>query len=560
MLRSLAALGFVFAVALPAWSTDRFACEQTAGKAAVTCLGKWLGAIEVCRAQPSASCEVTARADGGPVKTALATASATASVDCDDATATLIGYQDVDDVALRAHDACGDWGQAFLDLTWSATPGLTGRTLSCQRVVAKSVGTLRKAVIAAYGPRCYLREADDQTCRRTPRDRGVKRATAEARRRIAKSCGDHYTALGLDPVEDLLTRATTLARHFAQIAYPPNDLGPTAELGPYPVGLRTIDLFDDSRLNVQGTGPRPVTIEVYYPTTPEAVAGVPRDIAQVLGVPVATVPAWRDVALRPGTYPLITFSHGNNGIRIQSFFFGAHLASHGYIVVSADHHGNTFPDTLAGIVDPNVGANRPRDISFVIDEMLAFNGNPASLFYGAIDPDEIGASGHSFGGYTTFALGGDVGPFGSFKDPRVKALFPQAPAAPFDEAFFQSIDVPTLIVGGSIDETTPFAENQQRPFDLMPSGAAVVGVGKLADAGHFTFSDFCEVDRALLGFLGGFGEACEPRHLPFRHAHDIVNYLALNFFDATLQGDAAALGRLDPATVATIEDLTFTRK
>jgi hypothetical protein len=46
----------------------------------------------------------------------------------------------------------------------------------------------------------------------------------------------------------------------------------------------------------------------------------------------------------------------------------------------------------------------------------------------------------------------------------------------------------------------------------------------------------------------------------WRHAHDIVNYLGLNFFDATLRGDAAALGRLDPAVVAAIEDVTYQTK
>jgi len=68
------------------------------------------------------------------------------------------------------------------------------------------------------------------------------------------------------------------------------------------------------------------------------------------------------------------------------------------------------------------------------------------------------------------------------------------------------------------------------------------------------------VDRELLGFLGGFDEACEPRHIPWRRAHDIVNYLSLNFFDAILKGDAEALARLDPAVVAGIEDLTYWRK
>jgi hypothetical protein len=68
------------------------------------------------------------------------------------------------------------------------------------------------------------------------------------------------------------------------------------------------------------------------------------------------------------------------------------------------------------------------------------------------------------------------------------------------------------------------------------------------------------VDRQLLAFLGGFEEACEPRHLPWRHAHDIVNYLALNFFDATLNGDAEALERLTPEVVGRIEDLRYERK
>ena len=68
------------------------------------------------------------------------------------------------------------------------------------------------------------------------------------------------------------------------------------------------------------------------------------------------------------------------------------------------------------------------------------------------------------------------------------------------------------------------------------------------------------MQRDLLAFLGGFDEACEPRHLPWRHAHDIVNYLSLNFFDAVLRDDPSALGRLDPAVVAGIEDLRYWQK
>ena len=66
--------------------------------------------------------------------------------------------------------------------------------------------------------------------------------------------------------------------------------------------------------------------------------------------------------------------------------------------------------------------------------------------------------------------------------------------------------------------------------------------------------------RDLLAFLGGFDEACHPRHLPWRRAYDVVKYLALNFFDATLNGDVEAGARLTPAALSTVDELTFQRK
>jgi hypothetical protein len=94
----------------------------------------------------------------------------------------------------------------------------------------------------------------------------------------------------------------------------------------------------------------------------------------------------------------------------------------------------------------------------------------------------------------------------------------------------------------------------------MVPGASVVALAELIDGGHFTFSDFCEVPDAILGFLGGAEEACEPRHLPWRWAHDIVTWLAINFFDATLKGDAGALAELSPAVVNAFDDVRFESK
>src|SRR5207245_6721694 len=149
---------------------------------------------------------------------------------------------------------------------------------------------------------------------------------APARPAAPRGCLDHggprFAPPGLAPepgvaaqLDDVLARVVDRARHFAESVYPPHTLGPTAEPGPFPVGVQTLALVDPSRTDVTGSGPRPVTIEVYYPSTPAAVAGVPHDLAEVLGVAVAPTPAFRHGARPPGPFPLVLFSHGHGGIR-----------------------------------------------------------------------------------------------------------------------------------------------------------------------------------------------------------------------------------------------------
>ncbi len=547
-------------------------CLANSGKAGLKCLQHYTGSVEKCRNAADAACETALRVAAGPLDTILEAPAAAIAKHCGEANAVPLGYLFLADIDAKIPEACADWGEDGLDLAFADDlASLSSAAAKCQKSVAATLRVLGKKTVTAFGKKCFVTAFEGQACDRSGRDARVAKARGKAVDKIVKRCGAEFDALGLvsgtagslaDRVASLADVAVTRARHFALRVYPPNDLGPTAEFGPNPIGITTLALSDPSRLNVPGAGPRPVTVEVYYPSTAAAVAGVPRDIAAVLGIPVLETPAYRDVALAGGApHPLVLFSHGNNGLRIQSFFFAAHLASHGYIVVAPDHHGNTFVDSAAGIVDPQPSVNRPLDMRFLIDTFLAFNADSGSPYFGAIDADAIGVSGHSFGGYTTFALAGGAFGFGTFTDTRVKAIFPQAPAAnAFPDAFFSTITIPTLIVGGSIDGVTPPANNQQRPFANLPAGAAVVGYGDLTNAGHFTFSDFCEVPRALLAFLGGFEEACEPRHLPWRHAHDLTNYLSLNFFDATLRGDAAALARLAPSSLATIEDLTYQSK
>jgi len=555
------------------------ACLRASGEAGARCLERYVAIVEQCRTHADAACEAEARAPGGPLGGVLDGAAELSLRRCTAGTAAPLGYLDLGDLSRQIPRACGEFAEDLLGIAFADDPGtLDTQGRRCQRVVAREVDEVRDEVVRAFGEQCFVRDFAGGRCDRKRRDRDVARARARARKVIARRCGAGFDALGLIPpaagstveerVDSLLSLVVNRGRHFAQRVYPPNNLGPTAEFGPFPVGVRTLDLTDVSRTNVQGTGPRPVRVEVYYPSTPTAVEGVPRDIASLLGIEILPTPSFRDVARAPGRFPLVVFSHGFNGIRFQSFFLMAHLASHGFVVVSPDHHGNTVLDELLGVEDPHTAVNRAADVSFLLDHVLARNVQLGDFFEGAIDPGRIGMSGHSFGGYEAFILtGGPVPGLGTFTDPRIRAILPLAPrthsradAVTLPDEYFATVSVPVLIIGSSLDMTDPFPQDQQRPFDHLPGGAAVVGLAKLIDGGHNTFTDLCELQPALLGIVGGAEEGCEPRHLAWRHAHDIVNYLALNFFDGVLRGDADALGRIEPGVVARIEDLAYQRK
>jgi predicted dienelactone hydrolase len=291
-----------------------------------------------------------------------------------------------------------------------------------------------------------------------------------------------------------------------------------------------------------------------YPADPAAVAGIPRDHLVLEDVDRGEIPAYREVARAAGTFPLIVYSHLGGGERHEAVFRLTHLASHGFVVVSADH-----VDSPDGEFDEAQYENRPLDVSFLIDRFLAFSAEPGHFLEGAVDPARIGATGGSFGGYTVTVLA--VGPFfrGTFTDPRVKAILPQdAPLGADYEHFaadapalFETVTISALALGGDTLNSVPFAPGIQAFFDTLVPGPAVLGYGKLHGAIHRSFVDECDFHGSLpcFGYL-----------LPSSYVARIVGYLAVNFFEAVLNEDAAALGRLQPAAVAAIDDLIFQSK
>ena len=112
-----------------------------------------------------------------------------------------------------------------------------------------------------------------------------------------------------------------------------------------------------------------------------------------------------------GPYPVIIFSHGLGGSDKGYSYLGEYWAAHGYISVHVQHIGSDsavlWPPGNMQRAMKNVDnyINRPKDISFAIDQVTALNAAPGP-WHGRFDLNWIGVAGHSFGAYTTMAIAG----------------------------------------------------------------------------------------------------------------------------------------------------------
>lgn len=202
-----------------------------------------------------------------------------------------------------------------------------------------------------------------------------------------------------------------------------------APTGPHPVGREVLHLVDQSRIDPWvPTGPRELMISVWYPAAAHGGRRLPYATAEesrlmLESVNVTTVPPDTLTRVLPHArtgapplrtarrLPLIVLSPGFSDPRFMLTTLAEDLAGRGYVVAAVDHtyegSGITFPDgRVTGCLlcerDDRDGraivANRVRDISFVLDRLLA---HPR---YGRmIDHDRIGMAGHSMGGATAAA-------------------------------------------------------------------------------------------------------------------------------------------------------------
>lgn len=238
--------------------------------------------------------------------------------------------------------------------------------------------------------------------------------------------------------------------------------------GPFEAGVRVMTFTKDSVVD-PGTD-RVLDTAVWYPTTPGA--------GPIDGFFGAVVDAPIDGS--GGPYPVLMFSHGSCGYTAQSTFLTALLASRGYIVVAPPHPGNTLFDGIPACSTPQAliasAAERPTDVTFALDQMLAENANPTSDFYGLLDPTRIGMSGHSFGGLTTYIV--------AQQDARFGMALPMAPAAQFNQ---NGVTIPSLLMLSELDS---YVDNDANRVAYANSSAPKYLV-EIQNTGHFAYSNGC---------------------------------------------------------------------
>ena len=287
------------------------------------------------------------------------------------------------------------------------------------------------------------------------------------------------------------------------------------------------------------------TLQYWYPTSEERDSlhvydDIVESQAQDGGAPDCTQ-----------TRPVVVFSHGNGGMRYQSFFLMEYLASHGFVVVAPDHVGNTAFD-MDGATRAELIFRRPEDIIDSFDTLLE-----NTRFEGCIDADAgYAVMGHSFGGYTTLALSGaqidteavaqlcsiypdawlcegvqtfaEENGAGIYdrRDPRIWAGVALTPAG--YEALsttLKDIEIPMLVFGGGLDDLTPMEWMVKPIYDNI---AAPKNMAEFPFAGHYSFTNACDI-------LPTYPD-CGAGYLSPPAVHEVTNTLTTAFLFKELGG------------------------
>ena len=254
------------------------------------------------------------------------------------------------------------------------------------------------------------------------------------------------------------------------------DAGPPLESPRHGVGRSTLLLVDAARAD------RLVPIDVWYPAAPGAPGA--RSQYELLPGVGFTATAAADAAISDGRHPLVLWSHGRTATRSTYALLCEALAARGFVVIAPEHAGDALGDWILGaaVDDETNEKNRVADAHLVLNTVLGGSG-PLAAIAAHVDLDRIAAAGHSYGGFTALSVAS-----GETAHPSVRAAAGmQAFTRSMPKQVFEYISIPTLLVAGMQDATTPPATDADRAWAKLAAHPAWrVDVER---AGHQACSD-----------------------------------------------------------------------
>lgn len=247
----------------------------------------------------------------------------------------------------------------------------------------------------------------------------------------------------------------------------PARAGDLSQPGVYHAGFRTVTVVRDPGL---GTGT--FTAMLYYPATSAGV-DAPFDASG-------------------GVYPAVSFGHGFFQATTQYDDPMAHLATHGYFVIASNSETGLFPSHQQL-------ANDMRSCLSWLEQQNADAGSP---YFGHIDTQAMGMSGHSMGGGCSIVA--------SAADARVRALVPLAPAETSVSAIGASatLGCPVLMICGTQDSIVPTASNGQLMYNAAPRARQLVSI---TGGFHCGFTDASTIGCDSGGITRGAQQAITRR-------------------------------------------------
>lgn len=170
------------------------------------------------------------------------------------------------------------------------------------------------------------------------------------------------------------------------------------EDGPFAQGHQRLSLSYLTPLGVE----RFLEVEVFYPTEADRGDPVRYDATFVddttLGNAAAAPPQ------SESGYPVVVHSHGHCGIAGGAGFWSRRLVSQGWVVIAPRHLGDTLQEGFPSCDYRSPASHyleRPADLTAAVDFVAA-----SGALAGPLDLRALGASGHSRGAYSLWALSG----------------------------------------------------------------------------------------------------------------------------------------------------------